>query len=83
MSNNKEFIETVGERIDSLVNLDVPSRNATSILYPLAREKSQGPLCLSAASVLQKTIHPQDVVFIATGVVNQRNGTLFEPNTLA
>ena len=67
MSNNKEFIETVGERIDSLVNLDVPSRNATSILYPLAREKSQGPLCLSAASVLQKTIHPQDVVFIATG----------------
>jgi len=63
----EEFIEIVGERVDSLVNLDVASRNAIRILYPLARKKSERPLCLSATSLLQERVHYRDVVFIATG----------------
>ena len=67
MSTNEEFIEIVGERIDTMVNLDIPTRNATRILYPLAREKSRGPLCLTAASLLRERTHHGQVVFIATG----------------
>ena len=63
----EEFIEIVGERVDSLVNLDVASRNSIGILYPLARKKSKRPLCLSAASLLQERVQYRDVVFIATG----------------
>jgi len=57
----------VGERVDTLVNLDVPSRNVIHILYPLARGKSLEPLCLAAARLLQKKVHSGGVVFIATG----------------
>ena len=67
----EEFIEIVGERIDSLVSLDVQSRNAIRILYTLAREKSKRPLCLSAASLLRERVNYRDVVFIATGFPNR------------
>ncbi len=76
----EEFIEIVGERVDSLVNLDVASRNSIGILYPLARKKSKRPLCLSAASLLQERANYRDVVFIATGFPNRPHisHTVFE-----
>jgi len=67
MANNEDFVEIVGQRVDDLVNMDVPARNATRILYPLAREKIRGPLCLTAAKLLRERTHQGEVVFIATG----------------
>src|SRR3990172_8975640 len=67
ISQKEQFLDTIGQRVDDLVNLDVPSRNATSILYPLAREKMKRPLCMAAASLLQAKVKRGDVVLIATG----------------
>lgn len=67
MVNNEEFIQIAGQRVDDLVNLDIPLRNVTHILYPLARGKISGPLCLTAASLLRERTQKGDVVFIATG----------------
>lgn len=62
-----DYLKAVGERIDQLISLDVASRNAISILYPLAREKQNKPLCMMAALMLTECIKPGDVVFITTG----------------
>jgi hypothetical protein len=63
----KEYLEAVGERIDQLISLDVPSRNVVSTLYNFAREKSENALCMQAAKLLKQKVKPGDVVFIATG----------------
>jgi len=64
----REKKETVlGQCIDNLVNLDVPGRKATQILYPLAREKSEEPLCLAAARLIKESVRRGNVFFIATG----------------
>lgn len=60
-----------GQCIDDLVNLDVPGRKATQILYPLAREKFKEPLCLTAARLIKERVQRGNVFFIATGFPNR------------
>lgn len=64
---HNDYLKAVGERVDQLISLDVPSRNVISILYPLARKKSKEAMCMSAAVMLKEKVKPGDVVFIATG----------------
>lgn len=63
----EEQLIKIGERIDQLITLDVPSRNVIHILYPYARKKCAKPLSLAAAELLCNRVQPRDVVFIATG----------------
>lgn len=65
LSEDKHLL--VGERVDALVNVDVPSRNVIHLLYPPAREKAGRPLCLSAAELLVKSLAKGQVVLICTG----------------
>ena len=62
-----QFLIEVGERIDQLISLDVPSRNVINLLYGLARDKQGSPLCLAAARLLLDAVGAGRVVFIATG----------------
>ena len=57
----------IGERVDQLMTLDVPSRNVIHILFPYARRKFPKPLALAAAELLAQRVRSRDVVFIATG----------------
>ncbi|MGQ9675086.1 MAG: glutamate cyclase domain-containing protein [Chloroflexota bacterium] len=61
------FLEEIGERVDRLISLDVPSRNVIGLLYAAARGHSDSPLCLAAAKLLEERVRTGDVVFIATG----------------
>lgn len=63
----EELLHLAGERVDALVSTDVPSRNVIHILYRLAREKSDGPLCMAAARLLLERVSAGGVVLIATG----------------
>lgn len=63
----QEMLDEIGERVDSLVTLDIPSRGAIKNLYPHARKKLQKPLTLAAADILCKNVKAKDVIFIATG----------------
>jgi D-glutamate cyclase len=60
-------LQLLGERLDALVTLDVPSRNVIHLLYPMARRKQGAPLCLAAAELLAARVRPGDVVMLATG----------------
>ncbi|NLC10677.1 MAG: DUF4392 domain-containing protein [Firmicutes bacterium] len=63
----QEMLLEIGERIDSLITLDVPSRGAIKNLYPYARKKAGKPLALAAAQALCESVKEKGVVFIATG----------------
>lgn len=62
-----ETVDRIGERIDQLIALDVAARGVIAQLYPWARAKAPGPLCLSAARLLWQRVGEGDFVFIATG----------------
>lgn len=64
---HQEYLRAIGERIDQLVSLDVPSRNVVGTLYALARQKKGEPLCLAAALLLAQRVKAGDAVFLATG----------------
>ncbi|NPV69375.1 MAG: DUF4392 domain-containing protein [Firmicutes bacterium] len=61
------LLDLAAQRIDSLISIDVPSRNVIHVLYPLAREKTGKPLCMAAAQLLMKSVTRGGVVLIATG----------------
>ena len=65
--DREKVLSLAAERIDSLASLDVPSRNVIHLLYPLAREKIQEPLCMAAAKLLARSVTRGGVVLIATG----------------
>lgn len=62
-----ETVDRIGERIDQLIALDVAARGVIAQLYPWARARAPGPLCLSAARLLRERVGEGDYVFIATG----------------
>lgn len=62
-----ENIEYVGEGIDRLVTLDVRARGVIYNLYNAARKLTNGPLTLTAARRIVKTVKSGDAVIITTG----------------
>lgn len=60
-------LQWIGERVDSLVNLDVPGRGVIDRIYPLARNAHDGPLCLLGAKLLLERVSAGRTVIIATG----------------
>lgn len=63
----KQDILAVAEDIDRLITLDINRRGVISALYKAAREKLGQPVVLAAASSLNNSVAPGDVVVLATG----------------
>lgn len=63
----EERAEALGESVDRLVTADLAFRGVVHLLYPPARARAGGPLCLSAAERLRRRVQPGDVVLLATG----------------
>lgn len=61
----------IAEALDRLSNTDISGRGVISTLYPAARSKVDKPVTLAAVELLCNTIRPGDIVFIATGWVDQ------------
>ena len=65
----EDFLEIIGETIDRLLTLDIAGRGVIGKLYEAARALHQSPLCLLAAKKLGEAVKPNDIVFIATGMI--------------
>ncbi len=65
----KDFLDIIGETIDRLLTLDIAGRGVIGKLYDAARALHQSPLCLLAARKLVEAVKPNDIVFIATGMI--------------
>ena len=65
----EDFLSVIGETIDRLLTLDIAGRGVINKLYEAARDFHQSPLCLLAAKKLAETVKPNDIVFIATGMI--------------
>jgi hypothetical protein len=57
----------VGDRIDTLIALDIPARGVIGQLYAMARDRCNAPLCLQAARKLKNALQGKGTVFIVTG----------------
>lgn len=66
---DKKRIEAIGENIDKLVCLDIAGREFISTVYPPARERQGGSLCLLAAEKLKQNVGAGDYVFITCGML--------------
>lgn len=64
---SKEKLVEIFDRIDRLVNLDIPGRGVIHLLFQFARNKVEYPLIMLASQRLDKMITKGDIVFIATG----------------
>lgn len=65
----EEFLNIIGETIDRLLTLDIAGRGVIGKLYEAARKIHPSPLCLLAARKLVEAVKPNDIVFIATGMI--------------
>jgi len=65
----EEQFEVIGDSIDRLLTVDIAGRGVIGKLYEAARAKHKAPLCLLAAKKLTEVVKPNDVVFIATGMI--------------
>jgi hypothetical protein len=65
----EDFLSVIGETIDRLLTLDIAGRGIIDKLYEAARGFHRSPLCLLAAKKLAETVKPNDIVFIATGMI--------------
>ena len=65
----EEFLDIIGETVDRLLTLDIAGRGVIGKLYEAARALHQSPLCLLAARKLVEAVKPNDIVFIATGMI--------------
>jgi len=63
---NKKNID-IFDRIDRLINLDIPGRGVVKFLYQFARKKVDYPLTLLASQKLNHILKKGDIIFIATG----------------
>jgi len=63
---DKRIID-IFDRIDRLINLDIPGRGVIEFLYQFARKKVNYPLTLLASQKLNQILKRGDIVFIATG----------------
>lgn len=57
--------------IDALLTVDLPARGVIDVAYPLFRDHYARPLFAAAADLLTTSVHPGDVVVIATGFPNR------------
>lgn len=64
---NKEKYVEIFNRIDHLINLDVPARGVVHLLFRWARDRVEYPLVMLASQKLNEIITKGDIVFIATG----------------
>ncbi len=65
----EDFLGIIGETIDRLLTLDIAGRGIIDKLYEAARALHKFPLCLLAAKKMAEVVKPNDVVFIATGMI--------------
>ena len=65
----EDFLGVIGETIDRLLTLDIAGRGIIGKLYEAARGFHHSPLCLLAAKKLAETVKPNDIIFIATGMI--------------
>jgi D-glutamate cyclase len=65
----QDFLDIIGETIDRLLTLDIAGRGVIGKLYEAARDVHQSPLSLLAAQKLTEVVKPNDIVFIATGMI--------------
>ena len=65
----EDFLTIIGETIDRLLTLDIAGRGVIGKLYEAARAVHKSPLCLLAAKSLAERVKPNDIVFIATGMI--------------
>ncbi len=65
----EDFLDIVGDTIDRLLTLDVAGRGVIGKLYEAARSLHKSPLCFLAAKKLTEVVKPNDIVFIATGMI--------------
>jgi hypothetical protein len=65
----KDFMDMVGDTIDRLLTLDIAGRGVIGKLHEAARALHKSPLCLLAAQKLAEVVKPNDIVFIATGMI--------------
>jgi len=66
MKIEKKTID-IFDRIDNLVNLDIPGRGVINLLFQFARKRVDYPLTLLASQRLNQILERGDIVFIATG----------------
>lgn len=67
VKGSEDVLNLLGERVDQLISLDIPSRNVSHMLYRFARDKHSEPLAMAAAQLLKDNIKPGDYVLIGTG----------------
>jgi len=65
----EDFLDIIGETVDRLLTLDIAGRGLIGKLYEAARDLHRSPLCLLAAKKLAEVVKPNDIVFIATGMI--------------
>src|SRR4030067_1987209 len=65
----EDFLDIIGETFDRLLTLDIAGRGLINKLYEAARALHRSPLCLLAAKKLAEAVKPNDIVFIATGMI--------------
>jgi D-glutamate cyclase len=66
MKIEKKTID-IFDRIDNLVNLDIPGRGVINLLFQFARKRVDYPLTLLASQRLNQILERGDIIFIATG----------------
>lgn len=66
-TESKEKLVEIFDRIDRLVNLDIPGRGVINLLFSWARSKVDYPLTMLASQRLEEVVAKGDIVFIATG----------------
>ena len=65
--DNEEKVVEIFDRIDHLVNLDIPGRGVIHLLFQFARRRVNRPLIFLASCRLNQVLNKGDIVFIATG----------------
>lgn len=69
MTSQELLEQSVGENLDALVNIDLSGYGVPRAIYAAARQRSRGPLLLTAAQEIRTRVKPNDAVVIGTGFV--------------
>lgn len=70
---SQEGLANVAHTIDRIMNTDIPARGSIEVLYEAARALQDGPMSLAAVTLIEKSVHKGDYVFISTGWADQPN----------
>lgn len=69
MTQYETTLLNLGESLDDLANLDPRGYGVCKLLYKAAREFTDAPLCVNAATKLTKVLNAGSLVYIMTGFV--------------